>query len=160
MSGKSEGGGKEHIKLVAQNRKARFDYHVESKVECGIVLRGTEVKSLRAGSAQLSDAYAMGKHGELWLHNVQIAPYQPAGPLANHEPKRARKLLLHKREIDRIAEQQQKAGYTLIPLSIYFKDGRVKVELGVCKGKTGTDKRDSIAEREAKREMDRAKRIK
>jgi len=148
----------EHVKVVTTNRRARFDYHIESKVEAGIALTGTEVKSLREGSAQLSDAYAIAKGGELWLLNAQIPPYGPAGPLLNHDPKRTRKLLLHRREIDRLSEQQQKAGYTLIPLSLYFKDGRVKVELGVGKGKTGHDKRDTIAEREAKREMDRARR--
>ncbi|TMA28820.1 MAG: SsrA-binding protein SmpB [Deltaproteobacteria bacterium] len=147
-----------HLKVITINRRARFDYHVEDKVEAGIVLTGTEVKSLREGSAQLSDSYAIGKNGELWLFNAQISPYKPAGPLANHDPKRSRKLLLHRREIDKLSEAQQKAGYALIPLSMYFKDGRVKIELGVCKGKTAYDKRDSIAEREAKREMDRARR--
>lgn len=148
----------EHLKVITTNRRARFDYYVEDKVEAGIVLTGTEVKSLREGSAQLSDSYAIGKNGELWLFNAQIPPYKPAGPLGNHEPKRSRKLLLHKREIDKLSEAQQKAGYALIPLSMYFKDGRVKIELGLCKGKTNYDKRDSIAEREAKREMDRARR--
>ena len=147
-----------HLKVITQNRRARFDYHIESKVECGIALTGTEVKSLRENSAQLSDAYAIGKGGELFLFNAQIPPYKPAGVLSNHEPKRTRKLLLHRREIDRLQEAQQKSGFALIPLSMYFKDGRVKVELGVAKGKTGVDKRDSIAERDAKREMDRAKR--
>ncbi len=148
----------EHVKVITTNRRARFDYHVESKVECGIALTGTEVKSLREGSAQLSDAYALAKSGELWLLNAQIPPYKPAGPLLNHDPKRTRKLLLHRREIDKLHEAQQRSGYALIPLSLYFKDGRVKVELGVCKGKTGVDKREDIAEREAKREMDRARR--
>jgi SsrA-binding protein len=148
----------EHIKVITTNRRARFDYHVESKLECGIALTGTEVKSLRGASAQLSDAYAIPKSGELWLFNAQIPPYKPAGPLLNHDPKRSRKLLLHRREIDKLQEAQQKSGYALIPLSLYFKDGRVKVELGVCKGKTGVDKREHIAEREAKREMDRARR--
>jgi SsrA-binding protein len=147
-----------HVKVITTNRKARFEYHVEAKVECGIALTGTEVKSLRDGSAQLSDSYAIPKSGELWLLNAQIPPYKPAGPLQNHDPKRTRKLLLHRREIDKLHEQQQRAGYSLIPLSLYFKDGRVKVELGVCKGKTGVDKREDIAEREAKREMDRARR--
>jgi SsrA-binding protein len=147
-----------HVKVITTNRRARFDYHVESKIECGIALVGTEVKALREGAAQLSDAYALGKGSELFLHNAQIPHYKPAGPLLNHEPKRSRKLLLHKREIERLHDKQQKAGYALIPLSLYFKDGRVKVELGVCKGKTGVDKRDDIAEREAKREMDRARR--
>jgi len=148
----------EHVKVITNNRRARFEYHVESKLECGIALTGTEVKSLRDNSAQLSDSYALPKGGQLWLLNAQIPPYKPAGPLSNHDPKRTRKLLLHRREIDRLQEQQQKAGYSLIPLSLYLKDGIVKVELGVCKGKTGVDKRDTIAEREAKREMDRARR--
>jgi SsrA-binding protein len=154
----SEGGAKPHVKIIAKNRRALFDYHVESRVEAGISLTGTEVKSLREGSAQLSDSYAIGQHGELFLLNAQIPPYKPAGPLLNHEPKRTRKLLLHRREIDRLLEQQQKGGYALIPLSIYFKDGRVKVEIGVAKGKRAADKRDSIAEREARREMERARR--
>ena len=147
-----------HVKIIAKNRRAHFDYHVESRVEAGIALTGTEVKSLREGSAQLSDSYAVGQHGELFLLNAQIPPYKAAGPLLNHEPKRTRKLLLHRREVDKLLEQQQKGGYALIPLSIYFKDGRVKVEIGVAKGKRAADKRDSIAEREAKREMDRARR--
>ena len=154
----SEGGAKPHVKVIAKNRRALFDYHVESRVEAGISLTGTEVKSLREGSAQLSDSYAIGQRGELYLLNAQIPPYKPAGPLLNHEPKRTRKLLLHRREIDRLLEQQQKGGYALIPLSIYFKDGRVKVEIGVAKGKRAADKRDSIAEREARREMERARR--
>src|SRR5882672_1836858 len=115
-----------HVKVITTNRKARFEYHVEAKVECGIALTGTEVKSLRDGSAQLSDAYAIPKSGELWLLNAQIPPYKPAGPLQNHDPKRTRKLLLHRREIDKLHEQQQRAGYSLIPLSLYFKDARVK----------------------------------
>jgi len=154
----TEGGAKSHVKIIAKNRRALFDYHVESRVEAGISLTGTEVKSLREGSAQLSDSYAIGQRGELFLLNAQIPPYKPAGPLLNHEPKRTRKLLLHRHEIDRLLEQQQKGGYALIPLSIYFKDGRVKVEIGVAKGKRAADKRDSIAEREARREMERARR--
>ncbi|MFL5312704.1 MAG: SsrA-binding protein SmpB [Myxococcales bacterium] len=151
-------GEKSHVKVIAKNRRAFFDYHVESRVEAGISLTGTEVKSLREGSAQLSDAYAVGQHGELFLLNAQIPPYKAAGPLLNHEPKRTRKLLLHRREIDRLLDQQQKGGYALIPLSLYFKDGRVKVEIGVAKGKRAADKRDAIAEKDAKREMDRARR--
>jgi len=151
-------GEKSHVKIIAKNRRALFDYHVESRVEAGISLTGTEVKSLREGSAQLSDAYAVGQHGELFLLNAQIPPYKAAGPLLNHEPKRTRKLLLHRREIDRLLEQQQKGGYALIPLSLYFKDGRVKVEIGVAKGKREADKREAIAEKDAKREMDRARR--
>ena len=151
-------GEKSHVKVIAKNRRAFFDYHVESRVEAGISLTGTEVKSLREGSAQLSDAYAVGQHGELFLLNAQIPPYKAAGPLLNHEPKRTRKLLLHRREIDKLLEQQQKGGYALIPLSLYFKDGRVKIEIGVAKGKRAADKRDAIAEKDAKREMDRARR--
>jgi SsrA-binding protein len=151
-------GEKSHVKIIAKNRRAFFDYHVESRVEAGISLSGTEVKSLREGSAQLSDAYAVGQHGELFLLNAQIPPYKAAGPLLNHEPKRTRKLLLHRREIDKLLEQQQKGGYALIPLSLYFKDGRVKVEIGVAKGKREADKREAIAEKDAKREMDRARR--
>jgi SsrA-binding protein len=158
MSKSSEAAPKAHVKVIATNRRARFDYHVESKIECGIELRGTEVKALREGSVQLSDAYAVGQRGELYLLNAQISHYGPAGPLVNHELKRSRKLLLHRREIDRLLDQQQRSGYALIPLSLYFKDGRAKVELGVCKGKTGVDKRDTIAERDARREMDRARR--
>src|SRR5207253_8703441 len=111
----SEAAGKPHVKLIAKNRRAFFDYHVESRVECGIALTGTEVKSLREGSAQLSDAYAVGQRGELFLFNAQIPPYKPAGPLQNPEPKRTRKLLLHRLEIDRPLEQQQKAGNALVP---------------------------------------------
>jgi SsrA-binding protein len=151
-------GEKPHVKVIAKNRRAFFDYNVESRVEAGISLTGTEVKSLREGSAQLSDSYAVGQHGELFLLNAQIPPYKAAGPLLNHEPKRTRKLLLHRREIDRLLEQQQKGGYALIPLSLYFKDGRVKVEIGVAKGKRAADKRDAIAEKDAKREMARARR--
>jgi SsrA-binding protein len=150
--------GAPHVKIIARNRRATFDYYVEERLECGVALRGTEVKSLREHSAQLSDAYAVGQHGELMLLNAQIPQYGPAGPLGNHEPKRTRKLLLHRREIDKLLEKQQKAGYALVPLSIYFKDGIVKVELGVCKGKAGADKRETIAARDAKREMDRARR--
>jgi len=153
-----DAGGKPHIKMIAKNRRATFDYSVESRHEAGIQLTGTEVKSLRAGKLQLSDAYAVGQRGELVLQNADIAIYEPAGPLANHAPKRTRKLLMHKREIEKLLEKQQKDGYALVPLSVYFKDGRAKLELGVCKGKKTGDKREAIAEREAKREMDRGKR--
>ena len=154
----AEEARKTHVKVIAKNRRAFFDYHVEEKVEAGIALTGTEVKSLRAGKLQLSDAYAVGQRGELVLQNADIAVYEPAGPLQNHEPKRTRKLLLHRREIDKLLEKQEKAGYALIPLSLYFKDGRAKVEIGVCKGKAAYDKREAIAERDAKREIDRARR--
>ena len=153
-SGTSEKGGP-HIQVISKNRRALYDYSVESRVECGMQLLGTEVKSLRAGTAQLSDAYAVGQRGELVLMNANIPVYAAAGPLANHEPKRTRKLLLHRREVDKILEQQQKDGYALVPLSLYFKDGKAKLELGICKGKQNIDKRDTIAARDAKREMAR-----
>src|SRR5438309_11950883 len=124
----------EHVKVITTNRRARFEYHVEGKVECGIALTGTEVKSLREGSAQLSDSYAIPKGHELWLLNVQIPPYKPAGPLQNHDPKRTRKLLLHRREIDKLQEQQQRAGYAQIAFRLNFRDGRQKVEYVVWKG--------------------------
>jgi SsrA-binding protein len=150
--------GAPHIKPICRNRRATFDYAIEGKVECGIVLCGTEVKSLRAGQASLSDAYAVGQRGELWLIGAQIPIYPPAGPLGNHAPKRQRKLLCRRREIDRLLEQQQREGFALVPLSLYFKNGKVKVELGVARGKALGDKREAIAAREAKREMDRARR--
>ena len=155
MSGESKAP---HIQSISKNRRALYDYFVESKVECGIALLGTEVKSLRAGAAQLSDAYAVGQRGELVLVNANIPHYAPAGPLQNHDPKRTRKLLAHRREIDKLLEAQTRDGYALIPLSIYFKDGKCKVELGVCKGKQNVDKRETIAARDAKREIARAKR--
>ncbi len=148
--------GGPHIQLISKNRRALFDYSVESRVECGLQLLGTEVKSLRAGTAQLSDAYAVGQRGELVLMNANIPIYAPAGPLSNHAPKRTRKLLVHRRELDKILEQQKKDGYALVPLSLYFKDGKAKLELGICKGKQNIDKRETIAARDAKREIARA----
>ena len=146
-----------HLKTISKNRRAFYDYFVESKIECGIELRGTEVKSLRAGTAQLSDSYAVGQRGELMLMNASIPAYAPAGPLANHEPKRARKLLVHRRELDKLLDAQQRDGYALVPLELYFKDGRAKLELGLCKGKQNIDKRETIAARDAKRDMAREK---
>jgi SsrA-binding protein len=153
-NGPSEKGGP-HIKNISKNRRALYDYFVESKLECGMQLLGTEVKSLRAGLAQLSDAYAVGQRGELVLMNASIPAYAPAGPLQNHEPKRTRKLLVHKREVKKLLEAQQRDGYALIPLSLYFKDGKAKLELGVCKGKQNVDKRETIAARDAKRDIAR-----
>src|SRR2546429_6347243 len=131
----------EHVKVIQTNRRARFEYHVEGKVECGIALTGTEVKSLREGSAQLSDAYAIPKGSELWLLNAQIPPYKPAGPLQNHDPKRTRKLLLHRREDDKLPERQPKAGEAPIPLHPFFKgrQGEGRPRLG--QGKNGAGKR-------------------
>ncbi len=142
-------------KIVIQNRRARHDYHVLEKHEAGIELRGTEVKSLRAGHIVLKDAYADVQGGEMFLVGVHINPYEQ-GTVWNHEPERRRKLLLHKREIEKLGTQVAEKGYTLVPLSVYFKEGRAKVEIGLCKGKQTFDKRDTIRDREVKREIDRA----
>jgi SsrA-binding protein len=152
----SEGQPKAHVKIIAKNRRAHFDYHVESRVEAGIALTGTEVKSLREGSAQLSDSYAIGQRGELFLLNAQIPPYKPAGPLLNHEPKRTRKLLLHRREIDKLITKASEKGLTLVPLQIYFKNGVAKVEICVARGRKLYDKREALKKQDARRDMDRA----
>jgi SsrA-binding protein len=141
--------------LIAQNRKARHDYHVESTVEAGLVLTGTEVKSLRAGRATLTDGYATIDNGEVWLRGVHIPEYD-MGTWTNHEPRRARKVLLHRDEIRKLAAKTQAKGLTLIPLSLYFEDGYAKVELALASGRKHQDKRQAIAEREAKRETERA----
>jgi SsrA-binding protein len=143
------------IKTIVSNRRARHDYHVLEKHEAGIVLRGTEVKSLRAGHMVLKDSYADIIGGEMYLVGAHINPYEQ-GTAWNHEPERQRKLLLHKREIERLGAQVAEKGLTLVPLSVYFKDGKAKVELGLCRGKQTIDKRRTIQEREVKREMDRA----
>jgi SsrA-binding protein len=140
---------------VATNRQASFRYHLIDRYEAGIQLQGSEVKSLRAGRVQLKDAYASLSDGEVWLHNVHIAPYAPASR-ENHEPERPRKLLMHKREIERIVGRIREKGLTLVPTRIYFRDGRAKVEIALARGKDVGDKRQAIKEREMKREMDRA----
>jgi SsrA-binding protein len=140
--------------LVAQNRKARHDYHIDDTYEAGLVLTGTEVKSLRAGRASLVDGFAEVNAGELWLQGVHIPEYTQ-GTWTNHEPRRARKLLLHRQEIDRLSSRVQERGLTLVPLALYFKDGRAKVEIGVGRGKKAYDKRQSLAKREADREAAR-----
>lgn len=142
------------IKIAAQNRKARHDYFIEDTYECGIVLQGTEVKSIRKGSLNLKDSYAQVKKGELYLYGMHVSPYEQ-GNIYNHDPFRTRKLLAHAREIRKLNALSQADGYSLIPLSVYFKDGKVKVELAVAKGKKLYDKRASIAERDADRDMDR-----
>ncbi|MFM7210934.1 MAG: SsrA-binding protein SmpB [Actinomycetota bacterium] len=142
-------------KVVAQNRKARHDYAVDSTVEAGIVLTGTEVKSLRAGRATLTDGYATIDNGEVWLRGVHIPEYD-LGTWTNHEPRRARKLLLKRDEIRKITAKTQAKGFTLIPLALYFKDGFAKVEIALATGRKRQDKRHAIAEREAKRETERA----
>ncbi|HEX5016252.1 MAG TPA: SsrA-binding protein SmpB [Actinomycetes bacterium] len=141
--------------LVAQNRRARHDYHIEDTFEAGLVLTGTEVKSLREGRASLVDGYAAVKDGEVWLHNVHIPEYTQ-GTWTNHEPRRTRKLLLHREQIRKLNNKTQETGLTIIPLALYFRDGYAKIEIGVARGKKSYDKRHSIAEREAKRDAARA----
>jgi len=140
---------------VATNRQARHRYEVLDKLECGIVLQGTEVKSLREGSAQIKDAYAQVRDGELWLHNMHIPPYGPAAR-DNHPPERPRKLLAHRREITRLLERQRERGLTIVPLRVYFKGPHAKVEIALAKGKDRFDKREAIKERETRRDMQRA----
>ncbi len=138
------------------NRRALHDYFIESKLECGIVLVGSEVKSLRAGHAQLQDAFAHITHGQLYLAGAHIEPYSKAAIVYNHEPRRERKLLVHKREIKKLQQELDIRGTTLIPLAMYFKDGRVKVEIGVARGKQKHDKRETIKQKEIDREIRRA----
>ena len=142
-------------KLIAQNKKGRHDYFIDEVFEAGLVLQGTEVKSLRAGRATLTDGYAAVKDGELWLSGVHIPEYNE-GSWTNHEPRRERKLLMQKRDISRLIGELKESGLTLIPLSLYFKDGIVKVEMGLARGKKAHDKRESLKERQASREIDRA----
>lgn len=142
-------------KLVAQNRKARHDYHIEDTFEAGLVLQGTEVKSLRAGRASLVDGFAEFDRGELWLVNVHI-PIYAEGTWTNHEPRRRRKLLLNRSEIAKINKRVAERGLTIVPLQLYFKDGRAKVEIALARGKKAYDKRHAIAEKEAKREAERS----
>ncbi|MQA79157.1 MAG: SsrA-binding protein SmpB [Streptosporangiales bacterium] len=145
-------------KIVAQNRKARYNYHLVETYEAGMVLTGTEVKSLRQGRASLVDGYAAVRGDELWLLGVHIPEYTE-GTWTNHEPRRARKLLLHRHELDEIVGKANDSGVTIVPLALYFKDGKAKVEVAVARGKRAYDKRKSMAERDAKREMDRARRV-
>ena len=142
-------------KLVAQNKKARHDYHIEDVYEAGLVLLGTEVKSLRAGRASLVDGFAVLKDGEAWLQNVHIPEYD-LGTWTNHEPRRPRKLLLHRHEISKLIGKTKESGLTLVPLALYFRDGKVKVEIALARGKKTYDKRQALAEQQAKREADRA----
>ncbi|MDJ0498109.1 MAG: SsrA-binding protein SmpB [Acidimicrobiia bacterium] len=144
-------------KVVATNRKARHDYEIIDTFECGIVLRGSEVKSLRDAQVQLKDAYGDIREGEIWLERAHIAPYGFAAG-GGHEPERSRKLLLHRREIDRLTGKVNEVGLTLVPLQIYFKEGKAKVELALVKGRRAYDKRQKIRERMERREMERAKR--
>ena len=142
------------------NRRAAFDYHIDDRLECGMELRGTEVKQLRLGQAQMSDAFAIVEGTQLFLHNLYIDPYRHASEFHNHEPKRVRRLLAHRREIARLAKATQERGVTLIPTVIYFKDGRAKVEIGLARGKKSYDKRHSIKERDWQRDKQRLMREK
>ncbi len=152
-------GGKRKVAPgdVASNRQASHRFEFLDRLECGLVLQGTEVKSLRNGSAQIKDGYASIHQGELWLYNVHIPPYGPAAH-DNHDPERARKLLVHRRELDRLAASSAERGLTLVPLRLYFKGPRAKVEIAVARGKDRFDKRESIKKRETERDMQRAMR--
>jgi SsrA-binding protein len=152
----TKGGGRdERFRDVAQNRRARFEYEITDRYEAGLVLHGTEVKGMRDRGASITDAYVLIRGGEAWLHNAMIPEYANAGA-AGHDPHRTRKLLLHRREIEQIANRLNEKGLALVPLRLYFTEGRAKVELGLGRGKTAYDKRKSIAERDARREIARA----
>lgn len=146
----------EHIKLIARNRKAYFDYVIDDLVEAGLVLKGSEVKSLRLGKVNIADAYARFRDGELYLYNAHISPY-PYAPAEHHDPTRPRKLLLRRRELKRLYGKLTERGYTLIPLKLYFKNEYAKIELALAKGKKKVDKREAIRRREEKRELERAR---
>ncbi len=141
---------------MAQNRRARHDYDLLDVLECGIALQGSEVKSLRDGKVQLRDAYARVEGGEVWLYGMHVAPYAFASGFGGHDPERPRKLLLHRREIDELHARTTQQSLTLVPLSLYFKDGRAKVELALARGRRRYDKRHAIASRDAEREVERA----
>lgn len=142
------------VKILAQNRKARFNYAIDDSIECGIVLEGTEVKSVRAGNLSFPDSFAEIRNGEIWLMNFHITPYVYSS-IFNHDPDRPKKLLLHKDEIKRLIRKVEEKGFTLIPLDVYLKKGRIKVQLGICKGKKLFDKRSDIRDRDVQREMQR-----
>lgn len=154
-----EAAGRSSDRVVASNRRARRDYHLIETFECGIVLQGSEVKSLREGKAQLSEAYARVTNGELWLFGVHIPPWQFAAGFGAHDPDRRRKLLLHRDQIDELMGQTQQKALTLVPLSVYFKDGRAKVELALARGRRLYDKRHAIATRDAERDAEREARF-
>lgn len=143
------------VKVVATNRKAYHEYYIQDTVEAGLVLMGSEIKSIRAGRVSLQEGFVLFENGEAWLINVHIAPYDPASR-QNHEPKRRRKLLLHRREIERLQGRVQEKGYTLVPTRLYLKDGRAKVELGLGRGKKLYDKRETIAKQDSRRQIERA----
>ena len=147
------------IRTIAQNRKAWHDYFIEEKYECGIALFGTEVKSIRQGKVNLKESWAQIRKGEVWVEGMHISPYEQ-GNIFNHDPLRAKKLLLHKSEIRKLDNLVMRQGFTLIPLEMYLKDGKVKVQLGLCKGKQLHDKRESMARKDSDREIQRALRQK
>lgn len=142
-------------KLIAQNKKARYDYHILDTYEAGLVLTGTEVKSLRQGRASLVDGFVELDGGEAWLHNVHVPEYSQ-GTWTNHSARRKRKLLLHRAEIEKLDAKSQETGHTVVPLAMYFKDGRAKIEIALAKGKKEYDKRQTLRERQDRREADRA----
>lgn len=144
----------ENIKIIAQNKKAHHDYFIEETYECGIELVGTEVKSMRQGGVNLKDSYANVKNGEVFVHNMHVSPYEK-GNIFNRDPLRVRKLLMHKQEIRKLIGKTKETGYSLVPLKIYLKGPRIKVELALVKGKKLYDKRQAIAERDSKRNIDR-----
>jgi len=146
---------KSNLKTIAQNRKARHDYFIEESFEAGIELVGTEVKSLRKGSCNLKEAWCEVRNGEIFVRQMHISPYEQ-GNIFNKDPMRVRKLLMHKREINRLGSQVALKGFALIPVSVYFKDSKVKVQVGLCRGKKQYDKRDDMAKRDAQRDMERA----
>jgi SsrA-binding protein len=143
-------------KIIADNRQARFQYEILEAYEAGLVLEGTEVKSIRAGKVNLRDGFALVRNGEVWLHNVHISPHQQAGQFFNHDPLRTRKLLLHRDEIRKLIGKVEQKGLTLVPLKLYLKNGRVKVSLGLGRGKKLHDKRESLKQRQDQREIARA----
>ncbi len=154
-SGKGRKADDDGVKVVAKNRRAVFDYAIEERIEAGLVLTGSEVKSLREGNVALSDSYAAMRGDDLWLFNCRIGEYKAAASFG-HEPLRERRLLLNRAEIEKLRGKVEQRGMTLVPISLYFKDGWAKVDLGLGRGKTHEDRRDTIAERESRREMDRA----
>jgi SsrA-binding protein len=152
------GTAADYIKVVAQNRRARFDFSIVEKVEAGLALVGSEVKSVRDANTNLSDAYGVPKGNELFLVNAKIGVYRSSGAYGHTEPTRPRKLLLHRRQLDDLIARVTQGGMSLIPLSLYFKNGKAKVELALCRGKTHEDRREDMKEREGHREMERAMR--
>jgi len=155
MANPPPGGEKPPIKIVQRNKRAWFNYQIDEKFEAGLVLKGSEVKSIRDGKVAIHDAYARVKNGEVWLIGMDVALYPQAGPHNNHEPRRVRKLLLHKREIRRLIGKTKEKGLTLVPLALYFKDGFAKLEIGLARGKKQYDKRESIKKREVERGLRR-----